>query len=408
MGLYHRQTNLWPRTANTTVPVCWVTPGWEHEKSLIREAVTQTWQKVTCLSFTDWGTYTAGTGARHVRLEITKATDTQGGGQALAKGSDALKSQGASVQFHLQSSTPIDRIRYLGIHEFGHVLGFEHENDSPDRDPNSSTQQPWGNVEQIGGWDDGSVMRSTGNVYGNAIGYLSRGDVASIRSLYGVRRVSIRGDFLGAGSCGWGVWRPSDGTWYIDDGATAPKVWGQAGDIPVPADYSGDGKTDRAVWRPSDGTWYVDDGATAPKVWGQAGDIPVPGDYDGDARAEMAVWRPSTGEWFINRLNGALNATLGRQGDIPVSGDYLGEGRARHALFRPTTGEWIFSPGLRPSYFPRQLFLGQNGDIPVPASFSENGIAEPAVWRPSSGLFIFASGWRRTWGQSGDTPLPRN
>jgi hypothetical protein len=448
MGLIHNATQLWPRSNNTTIPVCWVTPGWEYEKQVIQSAVTRTWQNVTPVTFTDWGTYLGPTGG-HVRLEIVEATDQQGGGQAKGTGMETLKTDGVSVSFSIKpNSTPLDRIRYLAVHEFGHVLGFQHEDDSPDREPGCTSLQPWANVTPIGPWDRHSIMNSQCNVYSNMIGYLSKGDVWSVRSLYGSRQIRNYGDFLGNGNCAWGVWRPFDGVWYIDDGMTTPrtwgqsgdtavpgdyngdgktdravwrpsdgtwyiddnvtiaKVWGEAGDIPVPADYNGDGKTDRAVWRPSNGTWYVDDGVTAPKAWGQAGDVPVPGDYDGDGKAEMAVWRPSTGEWFINTLNGALNVTFGQSGDLPVAADYLGEGHIRPVLFRPSSGEWIFWPELRPSYFHNAFFLGQSGDVPVPGSFSGNGIAEPAVWRPADGLFVFSTGWSHKWGQSGDTPLP--
>ena len=449
MGLYLRDERPWPRTANTVIPVCWITAGWDREKQIIENAVTQTWQKVTCISFSGWGTQTGITGPC-VRLEIQEATDQQGGAQAKATGAAALRTDGVSIGFALRPTTHLDRIRYLGVHEFGHVLGLQHEDDSPDRDPGTSTNRPWAPVVQIGAWDRHPVMRSGGNVHGNKIGYLSKGDIMSIRTLYGSRDIVNQGDFLGGGACSWAVWRPSNGTWFIDDGETPPTVWGEVGDIPVPADYNGNGKTDRAVWRPSTGTWFIDDGETPPTVWGeigdipvpadyngngrtdravwrpstgtwfiddgetlptvwgQPGDIPVPGDYDGNGRAEIAVWRPATGEWIINRLNGALNVTLGAQGDVPVQGDYLGEGHIRHVLFRPNTGEWIFWPGLRPSYFPTAVFLGRNGDIPVPGSFGGNGILEPAVWRPSSGEFIFASGWSKAWGESGDVPLPRN
>ena len=446
MGLYLNTSALWPKDllGNTIIPVCWVTPGWDREKRVIQDAVTRTWQKVTRVTFTDWGTKLGTTSNGYVRLSISEATDQQGGGSAGV-------GQGASVSFALRPTTPLDRIRYLAVHEFGHVLGFQHENDSPQRDPGCSSQQPYGNVTQIGAWDRHSVMNASCNVYGNMIGYLSKGDISSVQSLYGIRGIDNKGDFAKRGNSAWGVWRPSDGTWYIDDNATSPKVWGELGDIPVPGDYDGDGKdeiavwrpttgewfinrlngalnvtwgqqgdipvpgdyngdgtTNCAVWRPSDGTWYIDDNATSPKVWGELGDIPVPGDYDGDGKDEMAVWRPTTGEWFINRLNGVLNVTLGQPGDIPVPGDYLGEGKIRYALFRPNTGEWIFWPGLRPSYFPNQLVLGENGDMPVPGSFfSGNGIIEPAVWRPATGLFIFSSGWSKAWGQSGDIPLPR-
>jgi hypothetical protein len=130
-----------------------VIPGWDHEKQVIQDAVTRTWQRVTRITFTDWGTYLSPPGGEYVRLTILEASGNQGGGSA-------SKGQGASVTFNLRPTTPRDRIRYLAVHEFGHVLGFEHEDDSPERDPGCTSQQPWANVTPIGPWDRRSIMNS--------------------------------------------------------------------------------------------------------------------------------------------------------------------------------------------------------------------------------------------------------
>jgi hypothetical protein len=153
------------------------------------------------------------------------------------------------------------------------------------------------------------------------------GVIDRIFFLGGAGDVPVVGDFLGTGRAGFGVYRPSNGLWYLDrdgDGSIDHiSAWGGApGDIPVVADYDGDGRADRAIYR--DGTWFVDLGfdGTLDAVYylgGDPQDIPLAADFDGDWKADNAVFRD--GVWYIDYGNdGTVDRVLsyGAPGDRPL------------------------------------------------------------------------------------------
>ncbi len=198
------------------------------------------------------------------------------------------------------------------------------------------------------------------------------------------------GDYDGDGISDLSVWRGSANAWYVrfsTSSRTFLLPWGQPGDLPVPADYDGDGRTDLAVWRASEGAWYVREsgsGQTMVAAWGQTGDVAVPGDYDGDGKADFAIWRTSEGKFYIrySSTGEGIVELWGQPGDIPVPGDYDGDGITDIAIWRPSDGSWWIrnSSTLQTT----MVYWGAQGDVPVVGDYDGDGRNDYAVWRPSN------------------------
>ncbi|RJF92813.1 hypothetical protein D3871_28020 [Noviherbaspirillum saxi] len=319
---------LWTSN-NNTVPVCWETAGYDREKKIVKEAVQGTWEFHANINFTGWDTCPTEGEASHVRMRIDSYGDENAGamGRAPVFGTGALskpaeKRTGVIFQFKPDGKADQSRVEYIAAHEFGHILGFMHEQDGAGNvEGPAHCAQITGtgdNAKPVTEYDRDSVMNYC-NKFGNMRGDLTDIDIKGAHEVYGIRRhnlasrnscssslikqaSSLAAPWNDGGAATFAVF-PSDRTkflyhsqWNVKDGGWMDNAKWMAGD------FNGDGLTDiGAAWnnggtnvltvRQSTGSafththWLVNAGGWMDStVW-------LPGDFNGDGRTDIAgVW----------------------------------------------------------------------------------------------------------------------
>lgn len=177
-------TAKWPKP---NIYVCWENPSptYQSEMALVRKAVASTWEAASALRFTGWQKCADNNKGIRILIEDS-GPHTKGLGVRLDG-----KRDGMVLNFTFNNWSPTCKtmrdycIDTIAVHEFGHAIGFAHEQNRADA-PGECQQLRQGSdgTVMLTPYDPESVMNYCNPTYNND-GKLSKYDDEAVKAVYG-------------------------------------------------------------------------------------------------------------------------------------------------------------------------------------------------------------------------------
>lgn len=176
--------SVWPEPR---IFICWenLTKAYETPAGLVRSAVSSTWEMESRVRFIGWQPCAAENAGVRIKIDDS-GPHTKALGRRLDRRRDGMVLNFEFKNWSQSCASMRDYcIKGLAVHEFGHALGFAHEQNRFDA-PGECQQLKQGTRGDLllTPYDPRSVMNYCNPKYNND-GMLSSLDIAAVREIYG-------------------------------------------------------------------------------------------------------------------------------------------------------------------------------------------------------------------------------